>query len=113
MTSSSSQFTGSIGTVSDKGIPADSRLAREGLAWLQRGLRGDRIDKLRAYAALAQELGVAPGTLAIAWCLRNPHVSTVMLGASKLSQLLQNFQALDVLQRFDDATWERVARSLE
>src|SRR5690606_3969157 len=50
------------------GIPAGSRLAQEGLAWLQRGLRGDRIDKLRAHAALAAELGVAPGTLAIAWC---------------------------------------------
>ena len=66
----------------------------------------------RAYAALAQELGVAPGTLAIAWCLRNPHVSTVMLGASKLSQLLQNFEALEVSQRFDDATWARVAQSV-
>ena len=95
------------------GIPADSRLAQEGLTWLQRGLRGDRVGKLRGYSALAQELGVAPGTLAIAWCLRNPNVSTVMLGASKLSQLLQNFEALEVSQRFDEATWRRVAASLE
>ena len=94
------------------GIPADSRLAQVGLTWLQRGLRGERIDRLRGYSALAQELGVAPGTLAIAWCLRNPNVSTVMLGASKLSQLLQNFGALDVPQRFDDATWQRVAQSV-
>ena len=95
------------------GIPADSRLAQDGMAWLQRGLRGGRIDALRRYSALAQELGVAPGTLAIAWCLHNPNVSTVMLGASKLSQLLQNFEALDVWQRFDDATWQMVAASLE
>ena len=94
------------------GIPADSRLAQDGLTWLQRGLRGERIDRLRGYSALAQELGVAPGTLAIAWCLRNPNVSTVMLGASKLSQLLQNFEALEVSQRFDDATWQRVTASL-
>jgi len=95
------------------GIPADSRLAQEGLGWLQRGLHGDRIDRLRAYTALAAELGVAPGTLAIAWCLQNPNVSTVMLGASKLSQLLQNFEALELSQRFDPATWHRVAAAFE
>ena len=95
------------------GIPADSRLAQEGLGWLQRGLHGDRIDRLRAYTALAAELGVAPGTLAIAWCLQNPNVSTVMLGASKLSQLLQNFEALELSQRFDPATWHRVAAVFE
>jgi voltage-dependent potassium channel beta subunit len=94
------------------GIPADSRLAQEGMGWLQRGLRGDRVEALRHYSALAAELGVAPSTLAIAWCLRNPNVSTVMLGASKLSQLLQNFEALDLWQRFDDATWQRIEASL-
>ena len=95
------------------GIPADSRLAQDGLTWLRRGLHGDRIDRLRAYTALAAELGVAPGTLAIAWCLQNPNVSTVMLGASKLSQLLQNFEALELSQRFDPATWHRVAAAFE
>ena len=95
------------------GIPADSRLAQDGLTWLRRGLHGDRIDRLRAYTALAAELGVAPGTLAIAWCLQNPNVSTVMLGASKLSQLLQNFEALALSQRFDPATWHRVAAVFE
>ena len=95
------------------GIPADSRLAQDGLTWLQRGLHGDRIDRLRAYTALAAELGVAPGTLAIAWCMQNPNVSTVMLGASKLSQLLQNFEALELSQRFDPATWHRVAAAFE
>jgi len=94
------------------GVPADSRLAQDGYEWLQRSLRGGRIEKLRVYSALAAELGVAPGTLAIAWCLRNPNVSTVMLGASKLQQLLQNFEALEVSQRFDDVIWQRVAASV-
>jgi voltage-dependent potassium channel beta subunit len=94
------------------GIPADSRLAQDGMGWLQRGLRGARIEALRRFTALAAELEVAPSTLAIAWCLRNPNVSTVMLGASKVSQLLQNFDALDVWQGFDDATWQRVEASL-
>ena len=54
------------------------------------------------------ELGVAPAPLAIAWCLRNPHVSTVMLGATRSEQLLQNLEALDLGERFDDDVWQRV-----
>ena len=98
------------------GVPDDARLGREGNAWLQRMVIGTaeegRIERARRFAQVAQELGVAPATLAIAWCLRNPNVSTVMLGASKLSQLLQNFDALEVWQRFDDATWQRIETSL-
>jgi voltage-dependent potassium channel beta subunit len=94
------------------GIPPDSRLAQEGYGWLQRGLQGERVQALRRYTELAAELGVPPATLAIAWCLRNPHVSTVMLGASRVSQLLENLQALEMSQRFDAATWDAVAASL-
>jgi voltage-dependent potassium channel beta subunit len=94
------------------GIPPDSRLAQEGYGWLQRGLQGERLQALRRYTELAAELGVPPATLAIAWCLRNPHVSTVMLGASRVSQLLENLQALELSQRFDAATWDAVAASV-
>ncbi len=94
------------------GIPPDSRLAQEGYAWLQRGLQGVRIAALRRYTALAQRLGFAPSTLALAWCMRNPNVSTVMLGASSVSQLLQNFEALDVSQGIDEAAWSQVEASL-
>ncbi|MES2858415.1 MAG: aldo/keto reductase, partial [Pseudomonadota bacterium] len=66
----------------------------------------------RRYTALATELGVAPSTLALAWCLRNPNVSSVILGASKVSQLLQNFEALDMGERIDEAAWKRVEDSL-
>ena len=58
--------------------------------------------------ALAAELGQSPAQLAIAWCLRNPNVSSVILGASRVSQLLQNLQALDVLAQVDDAGWAQV-----
>ncbi|MGV8923550.1 MAG: aldo/keto reductase [Thermomonas sp.] len=90
------------------GIPADSRLMQDGYTWLQRELQDERIAALHRYILLAQELGVAPSTLALAWCLRNPNVSTVILGASKISQLLQNFEALDVSKGFDDATWGQI-----
>ncbi|WP_312647901.1 aldo/keto reductase, partial [Stenotrophomonas sp.] len=52
--------------------------------------------------------GHAPATLAIAWCLRNPNVSSVILGASRVSQLLQNLQALEVLEQVDAAGWAQV-----
>lgn len=90
------------------GIPDGSRLAREGYTWLQRGLRGDRVEALRRFTTLAADLQASPAALAIAWCLRNPHVSSVLLGATSVPQLLENLAALDVLRRLDDAAWARV-----
>jgi voltage-dependent potassium channel beta subunit len=94
------------------GVHGDGRLARDGYAWLQRMVVGEpgehRIERARRFSLLARDLGVSPASLAIAWCLRNPNVSTVMLGASRIGQLEQNFEALDVLERFDAATWQRV-----
>jgi aryl-alcohol dehydrogenase-like predicted oxidoreductase len=66
------------------------------------------VERARKFTAIAQELGVAPAPLAIAWCLRNPHVTTVLLGATRKDQLLQNLEALDLVGRFDDATWSRL-----
>jgi hypothetical protein len=62
---------------------------------------------VRRFSEVARALGQAPATLAIAWCLRNPNVSSVILGASRVSQLLQNLQALDVLEQVDAAGWAR------
>ena len=95
-----------------QGIPADSRLGLEGYAWLQRNLQGDegarRLDRARRFVAVAEELGVEPAPLAIAWCLRNPNVSTVILGASRIEQLRQNLGAAALVQRFDPETWRQV-----
>jgi aryl-alcohol dehydrogenase-like predicted oxidoreductase len=94
------------------GVPEDARLGQEGHGWLRRWVLGDestdRVDRARRFTALAAELGVAPAPLAIAWCLRNPHVSTVLLGASRVGQLLQNFEALEVAGRLDEGAWRRV-----
>ena len=94
------------------GVPADSRLAQPGYEWLKRGALGDagsrRVERARKFSALAKELGVAPAPLAIAWCLRNPHVSTVMLGATRSEQLLQNLEALELAERFDESVWQRL-----
>jgi len=96
----------------DAGMPADARLGLEGQGWLQRMVVGpqdaDRPGRARRFVAIAQELGVAPAPLAIAWCLRNRHVSSVLLGASRLEQLRQNLDALDLLATVEDAAWRRI-----
>jgi aryl-alcohol dehydrogenase-like predicted oxidoreductase len=90
----------------------DARLGREGMGWLQRIVVGDseahRIERSARFAATAKDLGLAPATLAIAWCLRNPHVSSVILGASRVEQLLQNLQALELYQQLGEPEWARI-----
>lgn len=94
------------------GFPAGSRLGLDDMAWLQDIVLGAdgaaRLQQVRRYTALAAELGVAPATLAIAWCLRNPNVSSVILGASRVEQLLQNLQALELVGALDEAVWSQV-----
>ena len=95
------------------GIPDDTRLGHAGNEELQRmviGTAGDRkLERARRFTALAAELGEAPAPLAIAWCLRNPHVSTVITGASRVGQLQQNLTAIDLAQRYDETVWERLS----
>ena len=83
-----------------EGIPQGSRFDTPGYEWLKRNLlEGDgpvRVAKAKRLAAIANELSVPLSQLAIAWCLKNPHVSTVMLGATKAAQLEENLGALDV-----------------
>lgn len=96
----------------NEGVAAESRLGQKENAWLQRMVIGEaasrRIDRVRRFTAVAAELGEKPSQLAIAWCLRNPHVSTVMLGASRTSQLLENLGALELAGRHDESVWARL-----
>jgi voltage-dependent potassium channel beta subunit len=85
----------------NNGIPADSRLTLPGYEWLKERLESDKgqrmLDSVRELAKVADELGTTLPKLAIAWCLKNPNVSTVITGASRPEQVVENFQALDVL----------------
>ena len=96
----------------NEGVAGDTRLGQKDNAWLQKMLLGEesqqRLDRVRRFTALAAELGEKPSQLAIAWCLRNPHVSTVMLGASRTGQLLENLGALELVGRYDDSIWTRL-----
>jgi voltage-dependent potassium channel beta subunit len=84
------------------GIPEGSRATLPGYEWLKERLTDTaRNEKVRALAGVADELGCTLSQLAIAWCAANPHVSTVITGASRPEQVVENMGALDVLARLD------------
>src|SRR5690606_23752059 len=81
------------------GIPADSRGNLPGYEWLKQNLESEagkaKIEKVKKLAVLAKEAGLPVHHMALLWCLSNPRVSTVILGASKKAQLEDNLKALD------------------
>jgi voltage-dependent potassium channel beta subunit len=91
------------------GVPANSRGSLPGYEWL----RGQLVDpamnaKVPALAVIADDLGCSLAQLAIAWCARNEHVSSVILGVSRLEQLQENLGALEVIDRLDKDTLGRI-----
>ncbi len=90
------------------GVPADSRLGQPGLTWLQDAITADRIAKVRALTPIAQALGGTMAQLALAWCARHPHVSTVITGASRVSQVHENLKALELLEKLTPDVLERI-----
>lgn len=91
------------------GVPDDSRAALPGYEWLRDVLTTGRYDQqIRALQGIADELDATMAQLGIAWCARNPHVSTVITGASRVSQVEENLGALEVLDRLDDDVMGRI-----
>ena len=85
------------------GVPADSRAALPGYEWLKPSLVDEkRNTKVRAVKVVADRLGVPTAQLALAWCVKNPRVSTVITGASKPEQVVENFKAMDVVALLTD-----------
>jgi voltage-dependent potassium channel beta subunit len=87
------------------GVPDSSRLSLEHLSWLKDHFLGDErrlIDTANSLIPLAGDLGCSPAQLAIAWCLKNPNVSSVLLGASKIEQLEENIKAIQFVEKIDD-----------
>ena len=96
----------------DAGVPDDARLASAEYAWLRPlvlGEGGERLARARRANAVAHAAGRDPAATAIAWCLRRPEVSTVLLGARTPTQLTANLAALEVLAEADDAFWRAYA----
>ena len=84
-----------------QGLPADSRVHLPGYGWLKRMFESadgqEKIRKAGELQKIADEIGHSLTHMALAWCAANPNVSTVILGASKMSQLTENLKALEAL----------------
>ena len=96
------------------GIPEGSRATLKGYEWLKKHMidseRGQaRMDKVRNLKPIADELGVSLSKMSIAWCLLNPNVSTVILGASKVDQLKENLEALEVVPLLTEDVQKKLA----
>lgn len=91
------------------GIPEGSRGALEGYEWLRDFLTDEsNLDKVRNLKAVADELGCSLAQLSIAWCAKNPNVSTVITGASRVDQVHENMAALEVMQSLDEGVMEKI-----
>jgi voltage-dependent potassium channel beta subunit len=99
------------------GIPEGSRMTLPDYKFLRDRFESEegqaQVAKARELATLAAELGISMSQLAIAWCLTNPNVSTVILGASKLSQLDENLGAMDALELLTPEVLERIETILD
>jgi voltage-dependent potassium channel beta subunit len=96
------------------GIPDGSRLSMGGFEWLKkRWLQEDRINKVERLKGIAARLDTALSSLAIAWTIANPHVTTAILGATKKEQLLENLKALEVLPRLTPEVMGQIEEVLQ
>ncbi len=94
--------------------PEGTRFDIEGLDWLKENVfKEGRLEKVRALTALAQEIGTTMRLLALAWCLKSPYVSTVILGASKVSQLEENLKATNTAALLTEEVMEKIEGILQ
>ena len=96
------------------GVPDDSRGALAGYGWLAKRLTDEQaIRRVEALRPIADELGCSLPQLALAWCTKNPNVSTVITGASKPNQVVENFAAIDVIPRLDADVMARIDEAVK
>jgi voltage-dependent potassium channel beta subunit len=100
----------------NEGIPEDSRLNLEGYEWLREMYESEQgqqnLAKVRQLTRIANDLGCSMAQLALAWCLKNPDVSTVITGASKPEQVKLNMVAMDVVDKLDENVMNRIEEIL-
>lgn len=99
------------------GIPETSRATLSGYDWIRERLESEtgqeELAKTRELTKVAADLDTTMARLALAWCLKNPNVSTVIMGASQASQVIDNLQALDVLPKLTGDVMERIETILD
>ena len=90
------------------GIPEGSRASREEMSWMKSMITPDRMEPIRAFTQYAQELELHPAQLSLAWLLRRKEVSSVITGATKLSQLESNLKAAEFVGKLDNEILEHI-----
>ena len=91
------------------GFPTEKRLGMDGLYWLkEKNFTEGKIQKAIALTKLSAEIGLSLPVLSLAWCLKNNNVSTVILGASKTSQLSENLKAISAQELLTTDVMERI-----
>ncbi len=99
------------------GIPAGSRMTLPAYDWLRERMESpegkQQIEMAAALKPVADDLGCSMAQLAIAWCLKNSRVSTVILGASRVEQLDENLAALNVVESLDNEVMDRIETILD
>jgi len=96
------------------GVPKETRLGIEANEWL-RGeiINPDRVSKVKQLGKLAADLGISQAVLAVAWCLKNPNVSTVILGASKERQLEETLTASEAAEKLTPDVISKIEEILQ
>lgn len=103
-------LTGKYNDKSDEEV----RLKRDELSWLaERMLTDENLAKVKQLGSLAAELGISLPVLAVAWTLKNPNVSTAILGATKTHQLKENLQAVEAQSKLTEDVMERIESILQ
>jgi voltage-dependent potassium channel beta subunit len=101
----------------NSGIPQGTRVSLKGYEWLLEDFTNEQakqnIEKVKQLMPIASELGISISQMSLAWCLKNPNVSTVITGASKPSQVSENMKSLDIVQKLTPDIMERIESILE
>jgi voltage-dependent potassium channel beta subunit len=92
----------------NNGIPQGTRMSAPGMEWLREQVTQDKIETVRRLQPVADDLGCSMAQLALAWCLKNPNVSTVITGASRPEQVTENMKSLDVVSRLSPEVMQRI-----
>jgi len=99
------------------GDPGDTRISMPMYSWLRQQFETEearrRLEKVKQLAGVAGDLGVTLPKLALAWCLKNPNVSTVITGAAKPEQVRENMKAGDIVPQLDDGVMQRLETILQ
>ena len=102
------------GKYNDGKAPEGSRATLENYTWLQKRIFvPEKLETTRKLAPIAAELGMSLAQMALAWCLKNPNVSTVITGASRIEQVHENMKASDLAEKLDDGVMAKIAAVLD